>query len=131
MAQVLVTVSTPVGYVLATMQSTVDALVSNMAAGKAITAADVAELVSIYNTYVSHYHTVSDLRGVNTYGNLNVYGSGVYVAKQSSTPTGKVAGTTPVGVSSGSEITAADINTIIGFINSMRNHNHTIDDTTS
>lgn len=131
MPQILTTTSTPEGYVIATMQAQVDAMVTNMAAGKPILAADIAQLVSTYNDFVAHYHTVSDLRGINTFGNLSVYGAGLYVTSTSTTPSGFAGDVVPAGVYVNGEVTAADINTIIAFVNSMRTHTHTINDITS
>lgn len=125
------TTSTPIGYVIATMQTQVDGMVSRMNAGLPILASDVAALVSLYNDFVTHYHTASDLRGVDTFGNLAVYGAGTYVTSTSTTPTGFTAGTLPTNVTANGEISAADVNAIIAYINSMRVHTHDINDVTS
>lgn len=125
------TTATPSGYVISAMQAQVDGMVARASAGLPILASDVAALVSLYNDFVSHYHTTSDLRGVDTFGNLSVYGAGTYVTSTSATPTGFVAGTTPVNVTSGGEITALDINAIIAYVNSMRTHTHNINDITA
>lgn len=113
------------------MQAQVAALVVNMAAGRAVTAADVLSIVSLYNSFVAHYHTASDLRGADTFGNLPVYGGGTYVTSTSASPTGYTAGTPPAGISSNTVITAADINVIITFVNSARVHTHVITDVTA
>ena len=131
MPQILTTTSTPLGYMIATMQAQVDDMVTNMAAGKPILAADVAQLVSTYNDFVAHYHTVSDLRGVNTFGNLSRYGAGLYVTSTSATPSGVASEVVPAGVTVNGDVTATDINTIIAFVNSMQTHTHTINDITS
>lgn len=133
MSQRNVTTSTPqgyTGYTIATMQAAVNTLVANMAAGKAITATDVATLVSIYNGWRTHNHTASDQVGIDTFGNLTTYGaSGLFVTATSAVPSPAMGtGTLPGGVSVEQGIAAADINSIIGFINSMRSHYHTITD---
>ena len=132
MPQVTRSTSTPLGYVITTMQTLVNEMTARMNAGWPILASDVAALVTLYNQFVAHYHTASDLRGIQTFGNLGVYSTaGTYVTSTSSTPTGFSAATVPAAVAVDGEITAADINTIIGFINSMRTHEHTINDITS
>lgn len=132
MPQVTRSTSTPLGYVLTTMQTLINEMTARMSAGWPILASDVAALITLYNQFVAHYHTASDLRGIQTFGNLGVYStSGTYVTSTSSTPTGFSATTSPVGVVANGEITAADINAIVGFINSIRTHDHIIDDITS
>lgn len=132
MPQILVTTSTPLAYNIAAMQAQVSAMVGSMSLGSPILASDVALLVSMYNSFVAHYHTTPDLRGIDTGGNLSTYGTGgIYVTSTSSTASGFAGATTPVGVAAGSGITASDINAIIGYINSMRVHGHSIDDQTA
>lgn len=132
MPQIISTTSTPLGYTLTTLQTQLNGMIARMSAGWPILASDVAALVDTYNAYAIHYHTASDLRGIQTYGNLSKYStSGTYVASTASTPIGVSPAVTPANVSVNSEITAADINAIIGLINSIRVHNHTINDVTS
>lgn len=132
MPQILTNTTTPLGYVIAAMQSQVNAMIASMAAGNSILASDVAQLVAIYNSFVSHYHGANDLRGINTYGNLPRYGAGTYVYTTTSAPTPALpAGSVPGNVAANGEITAADINAIITLINSMRTHVHDITDTTA
>lgn len=132
MPQILVTTSTPLAYNIAAMQAQISAMVSSMSNGLPILASDVALLVSMYNDFVAHYHTATDLRGVDTFGNVGVYGTGgLYVTSTSSTAAGFAGATAPPAVTAGGEITASDINAIIGYINSMRIHGHTIDDITA
>lgn len=114
------------------MQTQINQMLARMNAGWPILASDVAALVSLYNQFASHYHTASDLRGLQTFGNLGVYStSGTYVTSTSSTPTGFSSTVVPANVAVNGEITAADVNVIIGFINSIRTHAHTINDITS
>lgn len=131
MPQIETTTATPLGYVIATMQAQIDAMVTNMSYGNPINASDVATLVSLYNDFVAHYHPTNDLRGIDTFGNLGVYGAGTYTTNATTTPSGFATETTPTGVGALSEITAADINSIIGFINSVRIHTHDITDVVS
>ena len=131
MPQVTRSTSTPVGYVLTTMQTQINQMLARMNAGLPILASDVAALISLYNQFVAHYHTASDLKGVQTFGNVGVYSTaGTYVTSTSTTPTGFSATAALAGVAANGAVTAADINAIVGFINSIRTHNHTINDIT-
>lgn len=132
MAQVIRTTSTPLGYTLTQMHSELYGMYTRMVAGEPVLASDIANLVSIYNRFVSHSHSAADLRGIDTFGNKATYGTaGTYVTSYSTTPNGFLAQTAPSNVTVNGEITAADINAIIGFINSMRAHAHTINDITA
>lgn len=112
------------------MQTQINQMLARMNAGWPILASDVAALVTLYNQFAAHYHTASDLRGIG-YGNLGVYStSGTYVTSTSTTPTGFSSAVSPAGVTVDGNITAADINAIVGFINSIRTHDHTINDIT-
>lgn len=130
MPQIQVTTSTPVGYDIAAMQSQISTMIANMSAGKSILASEVGALITMYNQFRIHYHTVSDLRGQDTFGNVGVYGGGIYVANNTTTTT-LLAATLPVNVTAAGEILATDINTIISFLNSVRIHLHDITDVIS
>lgn len=124
MAQVTRLTSHPVG--LGSMATQITTLRAAMAAGKDILATDVQALITLYNIWIAHYHSTTDLRGIDTYGNVAVYGGGMYTASTSSS-TGLAPGAVP-GVTAGGQISAVDINTIRGIINNMRIHHHTITD---
>lgn len=85
--------STPVGYLVSDLQLQLSELVAKMTANQSITAADVSALGALYNTFVAHQHTVSDLRGVDTFGNLGVYGTGIYVTSTTTSPSTILAST--------------------------------------
>ncbi len=131
MPQVTRSTTTPLGYVISTMQTQINNMLARASAGLPVLASDVAALVSIFNQHVSHYHQASDLRGVDTYGNIGTYGAGTYVTSTSATPTGFVVGSLPPAVTVDGEISAGDINAIIAYINSIRSHTHNIDDVIS
>lgn len=130
MPQLLTTTTTPLGYVIATMQAAINTLITNMQAGKAINAADIAAMnSSMYNLWRTHTHTAADRTGIDVYGNLTVYGAGgTSTTATASAPAGLPAVTTPVGIVAGGQITAANINTMINMVNSIRAHAHTITD---
>lgn len=140
MPQITTSTGTPLGYTVATMQTQVNNMLASMQAGNSIAVTDIRALIDIYNQLRTHYHNIHDLRGVDTFGNVGVYGPGTYVDHNTDPATaGPVApgtaypvGTTyPPNIVSGGQITAADINQIIGWINSLRVHVHTVVDITS
>lgn len=131
MPQLTTTTSTPTGYVIATMQAAINSLITNMQAGKDVIAADIAAInSSVYNLWRSHGHTATDRQGIDTFGNLTVYGVGGSVVSTSTTGISPAMGavTTPAGVAAGQQINAADINVLIAACNLMRVHYHTITD---
>lgn len=130
MPQIQVTTSTPIGYDIAAMQAQISAMIASMTAGKSVLASEVAALITMYNQFRVHYHSVNDLRGVDTFGNVGVYGGGIYVTTNTTATTFPVAAL-PVNVTASGEIRAADINTIIGFLNTIRSHFHDITDVVS
>ena len=125
----------------ATLQSIITTLKNNMALGKSITAADINQLIITYNSWINHTHNVSDLRGIDNYGNVSHYGStGTYVAKVSTTVSGAVSATllNKIGfpenpgdltIDTNSRILATDTQDIVPKINSIRTHTHEIVDT--
>jgi hypothetical protein len=103
-----------------------------MQTGKQINASEINSWKSGgYDLWRTHTHTASDRTGIDTFGNLTVYGAGGTTvtastgAPQSNTqpPFSPIAGITP-----GGEITATDINGMILIANNMRVHSHVITD---
>lgn len=132
MPQISTTTSIPTGYTIATMQAAVNALIVAMQAGKTIYASDIAALnSSVYDLWRNHQHDATDMAGIDTFGNLTVYGAGGTSATDTTSATNPAYGavTTPVGIAANSPITAADINVLINMVNNMRTHFHSIDDT--
>ena len=115
---------------MSALQSRITALKNKMKPNLKVTAADFNELVAIYNRWEDHYHGHNDLRGVDTFGNVAVYGaSGIYIWRNSGAVSG--AGNSGAAVSVGHDISVGDVNNIIGYINAIRSHTHSTTDTTS
>ncbi len=129
MPQHSVTTSSPLGYTIATLQALVTSLQASMVAGQPIVAADIISIkTGFYDLWRVHTHTASDRQGIDTFGNLTVYGvGGTDVTKTSSAPFPYTDWLTPT-FSAGQSIAATDINGMILIVNSMCMHDHTIDD---
>lgn len=129
MPQRSVTTSSPLGYTIATLQALVTSLQASMVAGQPIVAADIISIkTGFYDLWRVHTHTASDRQGIDTFGNLTVYGvGGIDVTKTSSAPVPNTPYITPT-FSAGQSIAATDINGMILIVNGMRMHDHTIDD---
>lgn len=115
---------------LGSSQAAIDAMRVAIAPGKQINRSDINAFIDLYNTWTQHYHTVSDLIGIDTFGNKTVYGGGgQYTTSTSSTVTGYTpTAVTPAGVAVNSSVVASDINVIVSIINNTVNHYHTIND---
>ena len=120
----------------ASLQNLINTLTTNQAQGKSITASDLNQLVSLYNSWTTHTHKADDLRGRDTFGDLATYGGG---GTWASDPTSSAAKNTSgvlfpaIGlfVSVDENVFSSHVNTLISVINNIRNHKHTIFDTTS
>lgn len=122
MPQLTSNTSTPLGYSISSFAAALSTLISNMRAGKSITAADMMQLVSLYNQFIGHYHSVHDLVGIDTYGVYSVYGgAGTYSDHNTNAMSGS-----PLAISINPDqlVTASDINTMVAALNSIRSHNH-------
>lgn len=119
----------------ASLQSLINTVKSIIISSGSVKAADVNQVLSAYNTWRQHTHSVSDLRGVDTFGNISVYGGGTYAASPTSSAARDTGGTLfpnePFVNAINEQIDATDVNTTISRINSIRDHKHTIFDTTS
>ena len=137
MPQVLRVTGTPQGYDIGVFQSYITALRASIVAGDSIDANDIYTMMTMYNAFIAHTHVHSDLRGVDTYGNVGVYGGGTYGADKTTTiPYVGTGGDVPfnaisyTGTATGNEITASSINALINGMNSIRSHYHNTDDAT-
>jgi hypothetical protein len=111
------------------MQSVITALIAAMASGQTVYASDIRSMnSSVYDLWRTHAHTVTDRQGIDTYGNLTVYGSGGTSIVNTASNLALGAVTTPSGIAADQVITAADINVMINMVNSMQSHTHTITD---
>lgn len=132
MPQRNVTTTTPIGYTIATMQALVTSLYGAISTGSEIEAADIVSWkTGGYDLWRTHTHTASDRTGIDTFGNLTVYGvAGTHVTAVSNQPQSNTQPpfTTPAGIVAGGEIMATDINGMILIANNMRVHSHVITD---
>lgn len=124
-AQTARTTSGPIG--LGSSASTIAALRAAMGAGQPVYAVHVNMLVDLYNTWTYHYHTMSDLHGVDTYGTWGLFGGGVWVANSTSN-TGHATQPYGGGVAAGQSIATGGVNHTINVVNLARNHAHTYTD---
>lgn len=68
---------------LGTTKEDIDDLItelrSELVVGNTISVSRINKLIKLWNDYNSHYHSVDDLRGIDTYGNVGAYGgAGTY-----------------------------------------------------
>jgi len=121
---------------VAGLQSLITTLQNNMKLDKDITASDVNQLISAYNSWQDHHHDTDDLTGQDTFGNLSVYGAGgTYTGSKSASDAKNTVGTLfstqALIVVLADDVLDSDVNAIINSINAIRNHLHTINDVTS
>ena len=119
----------------AALQALINTVTTAMVTNASITASDVNQIISMYNSWRAHKHTATDLRGQDTFGDAPVYGASTFAASPQSS-SGKSTG----GVlfpnngflnAIADEIDDTDVNSFIASINSIRSHKHTIFDTIS
>jgi hypothetical protein len=114
------------------LQTTIDTLFSNIAAGKIVYAGDINSLISTYNSFLNHYHVIDDLYGIQDYGDGlgSPYSSaGNYETDTSSV--GIMTYSTMSTISAGDTFTADKHNEMVNYINGIQGHYHTWDDRTS
>lgn len=68
---------------LGTTKENVDDLIAELrtelVVGNTISVARINKLIKLWNDYNGHYHSVADLYGIDTYGNVGAYGgTGAY-----------------------------------------------------
>lgn len=117
-----------------TAASTISSLQSAIAAGAVIQAAHINSIITLFNNFLSHYHTYTDLYGIYNFGDGT--GNPGYASTPGSSETDNTS--SPVSMpsaaantSSGSTITASKYNEAVNLANNLRSHYHTIDDRTS
>lgn len=131
MAQTLTTTSSNAMTAAATLYNQIAAIAAQIAIGVPIQAASVRAIVDQYNLFAQHYHTINDLRGIDTFGNVAVYGAGTYTTTTTAAPTGFSVSGYPGTMAANGSISAADINTLINLVNTMRSHLHGVADAVS
>jgi hypothetical protein len=113
------------------LQSTITSLLSSVNTGQVVTADQINSIVSLYNSFLNHYHGISDLYGIFNYGDglgTPYSSAGDYEADSTSGPTTTYG--TLTGVSAGDSITASKHNEMANYINGIQGHYHTWDDRT-
>ena len=120
-----------------TVQDLLTTLLTNINSGNIITATDINNLISAYNNFIGHYHTVNDLYGIWNYGD----GAGTPYSSagdyENTDPTsalllnGGSSASSLTGVTAGDSITASKHNEIKDAVVALNNHKHTWDDRTS
>ena len=99
---------------------------SQIAPGQTVDAADINGLIDLINGWIGHTHTYDDAYQLATYGNNGDRTN--YYEDKTTANTGL---STINQVSTGTTITAAKHNEMKDRCNSMRGHNHSIDDRTA
>lgn len=81
MPQILKTTPATIsGYLVSGLKSQITTLRNQILTKRRVQASDFQAIVGFYNTYRLHSHAYYDLRGIDTFGNLPVYGGGTYAA---------------------------------------------------
>lgn len=104
--------------------SPIAGLRNNIQSGNNINASDITSLINLINSWLGHYHTYDDAYQLATFGNNGDRGN-YYEDKN----TASIGGSIP-GISQGDTIFADKHNDMRNKINTLGNHNHTIDDRT-
>jgi hypothetical protein len=84
-----------------------------------------------YDLWRTHTHTAQDRTGIDTFGNVTVYGvAGTHVTATTGQPqaNNQPAISNPAGIATDQQINVADINALISIANQMRVHSHVITD---
>jgi hypothetical protein len=114
------------------IKSQVQALKTSFAAGNVVEASHINSLLSIWRSFNDHYHTTSDLYGINDYGNISggYSGAGNYDTDPENT-SGVNDASDPEDVAVGDVITATKYQEIRSAILVANGHTHSIDDRTA
>lgn len=119
------------GYDVGGSQTIINYLKSVMVAGNKINVSDVNSLISLWNNFNGHTHSISDLYGIYNYGNTNPPGYSSSGSFENDTSNGPNLSGDIGAVSSGGTITAAKINELISAMSGQANHSHTWNDRAS
>lgn len=121
------------GYNVSVNKALIAQLKANMVSGGVIAAQDFNDLVSLWNQFSGHSHTILDVYGIHDFGNTNPpgYGGpplGSYQMDQSNGPnlSGGVG-----GVGQGWVLAASQPNALVNVMAGSGNHNHPWPDRTS
>lgn len=125
MAQISTTTSNIQGVSVSSLQTSINNLRTKFVSGSTIYAADLNDVVSLYNTWITHNHSVTDTLFIS-FGDIPTYPSDVTEPRTTSSVKGKTNSSTSSSV--GNNITASLHNTVAGLVNGIRTHTHTITD---
>lgn len=116
-----------------TVQTYVNNTSGKFVTGRIIYASDINQIINGFNTLNDHVHGgITDLYGIDNFGNVGSYGSGGAYEEQNANSSGPVGINADVGtVSAGQTATASKYNDMANAANSARSHYHTWDDRTS
>lgn len=114
------------GYDVNASQNTINYLKGVMVAGAIINASDINSLISLWNSFNSHYHQTSDAYQLATFGN-NGDRNNYYQTTNTDGPNlpGDIG-----GVNNSTVIAATKINELINGMANGANHSHTWPDRT-
>jgi hypothetical protein len=118
-----------VGPTSASLQTTITDLKAAIAAGSTITAAQINSLISCWNSFNNHYHTVPD-QWWEAYGNTSPYGTSYDNNPENTSASLATSADISTTVASGDDITASLHQTLRSSILSGNDHYHSIDDRT-
>jgi hypothetical protein len=112
-------------------QATINTLKNEMVSGAIIRASHFNSLITLWNNFRNHTHTINDLYGIRDFGDGIGNTAGYSDAGSTETDTTSVAtsnGSELAGVSVGTTITSTKHNEIRGAFASQLSHLHTWDD---
>lgn len=124
MAQVARTTSNVQNINVAALQSTITSLKSKFVNNGTIFAADLNNIVNVYNAIITHTHSVDEV-AFSAFGNTYDYDTTASVVSSAGIK-GHPAGTP--NLTAGSTIQATTQQTFASAINGLRTHTHTITD---
>lgn len=129
MPQITRTTSGMVGPTSASLQTTITDLKAAIAAGSTITAAQVNSLISCWNSFNNHYHTVPD-QWWEAYGNTSPYSTSYDNNPENTSASLGTSTDIPDVIAVGDNISATLHQTLRTSILSGNDHYHSIDDRT-
>jgi hypothetical protein len=116
----------------ASLQTTITNKLNLIQSGSIIYATDINDIISTYNSFLTHFHQISDLYGIFNFGDglgSPYSGSGNFEADSSSAATYPSSSITTI--STNDTILVSKHNQMASAINGIQGHNHTWDDRTS
>ena len=116
------------------IETTLRDLRSKLVSGRIVYAADINQLINLWNRFNDHYHRADDLYGIDNYGNVGSYGGGAYDTGNEATYRLQDSGVSNAAdmstISTSDVFTAAKHNEMSARFNSTNGHKHYFDDRT-